>query len=267
MRMHRPVLLIFTAIVLAAPLLAQQANSTQIVQNTEAVSVLSRALAAGGGAQAIAAISDYTANGNISYFPGPGSTVQGTVTAMGTNSQEFRMDATLPSGVRSWAVHDGIVTTKSEAGRIDSFGANPNLPSSDAYPYQTPLFAAGLLFPVEPLTALTNSQIFSILYNGTAQVDSHTVYDIMVRLGGTQSGSAPTREIFIDTTTFQVVMVRDRLPRGELQEVHYSDWRAVDGVLMPFSATEFIVGQRIWSIQLNQFVFNSGLQPSAFVIQ
>jgi hypothetical protein len=266
MRMHQPVLLVFTAIVFAAPLLAQQADAPQAAQNTEAMSILGKALIAGGGAQAVTAVSDYTANGTITYYPG--GQLQGTVTVIGTNSQEFRMDATLPSGVRSWAVHDGIVTTKSEAGSIESFGSNVNLPSSDAYPYQTPLFAAGLLLPIEPLAIITSHQNFNVLYNGTTQVDGHTVHEVRIHLGPAGPPSiGPTRDIFIDTTTFQVVMVRDSLPQGVLQEVHYSGYRSVDGVLVPFSIAESIDGQSIWSIQLKQIIFNNGLQASAFVIQ
>lgn len=267
MRVLRPFLLLLAPFLLPLTLLAQAS-----VQDARALNVLTQALTAGGGAQAIAAISDYTGTGNITYYPG--GPTQGTVTLIGTSSQEFRMDATVPSGLRSWAVHDGVVTTKSESGVIDSFGSNADLPSSDAYPYETPLFAAGLLFPVEPLAVLASDQIFSILYDETTQVDGQAVFDIVVHLGpagsssaGTQLDSGPTREIFIDPTTFQIVMVRDRLPRDMLQEVHYSDYRTIDGVLMPFSVTESIDGQTIWSIQLNQITFNSGLQGSAFVIQ
>jgi hypothetical protein len=276
MRFARPALLLFLCCLVPGFVAAQQSASTatppQPVSDPQALSVLNQALSVAGGAQAVTAISDYTASGKIVYYPS--GQVDGTVTVMGTNSQELRIDATLPAGVRSWAVHDGIVTTKTESGTIDSFGSNANLPSSDAYPYETPLFAAGLLFPVEPLAVLTSHEIFSILYNGTTQVDGHAVYDIVVHLdpsgsssAGTQLGSGPTREIFVDTTTFQIVMVRDRLPRDVRQEVHYSDYRAIDGVLMPFSVTESIDGQAIWSIQLNQITFNSGLQASAFVIQ
>lgn len=262
MRIPRPLPTLFVALFFATPVLAQSTSTATATRDPQALSVLTQALAAGGGAQAVNAISDYTATGNITYYlDGP---IQGTVAAIGTNSQEFRMDSTLPSGVRSWAVHDGAVTTKNETGRIDSFGGNANLPSSDAYPYQTPLFAAGLLFPVEQLTGLTNDQIFSVLYSGTAQIDGHAVYDITVHLG---PAGGPTREIFIDTTKFQIVMVRDHLPRGLVQEVHYADYRAVNGVLMPFSVAESINGQTHWSISLNQFVFNNGLQTSAFVIQ
>ena len=263
-----PIALLFACTVIRA----QSVSTAQPTQDSQAVGILTQALNGAGGSTAYRAISDYTATGNITYHAG--EQVQGTVTVMGTNSQEFRMDATLPSGIRSWAVHDGVVTTKSEAGTIDSFGSNTNLPSSDAYPYETPLFAAGLLFPVEPLAVLTSHRTFSILNNGTTQVDGHAVYDIMVHLGsagpsstGTQLRSGPTREIFIDTTTFQIVMVRDRLPRDVLQEVHCSDYRAIDGVLTPFSIAESVDGQTIWSIQLNQITFNSGLQESAFVIQ
>ena len=125
MRVPRSFLFLLAVFLLPIPLLAQ---ASSITQDARALNVLNQALTAGGGAQAIAAISDYTGTGNITYYPG--GPTQGTVTVIGTSSQEFRMDATVPSGLRSWAVHDGIVTTKNESGTIDSFGANVNLPSS-----------------------------------------------------------------------------------------------------------------------------------------
>lgn len=266
MRHLRLSLFLFAAFIVGIPVSAQSTTSPQIAQDSQAVSLLSRALIVGGGAQAVAAISDYTATGDITYYQG--EPVEGAVTVIGTNSQELRIDATLPTGAWSWAVHDGIISTKTEDRTVTSFGSNTNVPSSDAYPYQTPLFAAGLLFPVGPLAVLTSHQTFSILYNGIAQIDGHVVHDITVHLGPPGPPSiGPTREIFIDTTTFQIVMVRDHLPRAVVQEVHYSDYRTVDAVLMPFSVAESTDGRPIWAIQVNEITFNSALQASAFVIQ
>ncbi len=108
MRVPQLLVCFIPCLVFSLSVSAQQSGPTQIVQDAHALSLLSQALAVGGGAQAVAAISDYTATGNITYYADEAA--QGTVTAMGTNSQEFRLDATLPSGVRSWAVHDGTPT-------------------------------------------------------------------------------------------------------------------------------------------------------------
>ena len=129
------------------------------VQDPQAVTVLNQAVAAAGGVQAISAVLDYTAKGNITYYGS--EQVQGLVTVQGLISGgNIRIDATLPTGVRSWAVHDGIVSIKSETGKVTSLIQPSNVPSSDAFPYKTPLFPTSLIFPTQPLGPLVPTQCF-----------------------------------------------------------------------------------------------------------
>jgi hypothetical protein len=259
-----PLLLLFCYPVLA------QTTASPAPQDPQAVSVLNQALAVGGGLTAIKAIADYTGSGNITYHWNPD--VQGTVTIKGLGSIAIRLDATLPSGVRSWAIHDGQTAMKQENGAISQLAAtNPNVPSSDAFPYQTPLFPSSIAFPYHQLTTVLANPSFGISYKGIVQVDGHSVHDIQVQrvaAGGVDPMSKyHAREFFIDTSTFQIVMTQDLVPKNVIHQIHYSNYTAVSGVLVPFAIAEELGGQATWTIQLSQMTFNPGLQDSDFVLQ
>lgn len=254
-------------LVLAISPMVIQAQS-QSATDPQAVSILTQAVAVAGGAQALRAVADYTGSGNITYH---NPDVQGTVSIKGLNSVAVRLDATLPTGVRSWAIHDGVATTKHENGTLSVAANNPNVPSSDAFPYQTPLFPSSIAFPYHQLTIALASPSFSISYKGMVQVDGHSVVDIQIQrvsAGGVDPMSQyHARDFFIDTSTFQIVMTKDLVPKGGVHQIHYSNYTPISGVLVPFTITEDLGGQSTWTIQLSQMTFNSGQQDSDFQLQ
>jgi hypothetical protein len=243
----------------------QQATTpTPAPKDPQAVSVVNQALAVAGGTPAIRAIQDYTGSGNITYNSEQDGT--GTVMVLGLAGTEFRMDANLPAGARSFAVSGGVISTKDEKGTIWSMMPKNPVSSSDVYPFQTPLFPSSIAFPTRQLTAVVNNPIYSLSYKGIAQADGHSAYDIETQR--VLSGVAErTRDIFIDSTSFQVVKVSETLPKGVPHSIHYSDFRPVGGILMPYTISEEVAGQQIWTIQLNQINFNTGLQVASFTIQ
>jgi len=58
-------------------------------------------------------------------------------------------------------------------------------------------------------------------------------------------------------------MVQDVVPRNRIRQIHYADYRQITGLLVPFSISQ-TGGLQPCTIQLNQIIFNSGLQPSDF---
>jgi len=263
-------LLPFVAFLLPSVLFAQvQSNAaTAATQDPQAVSVFNQALSAAGGSQALKAVADYTGSGNITYHGH--SDVQGTVSIKGLGSIAIRLDATLPTGVRSWAIHDGVAAQRNEDGTLSVAATNRKVPTSDAFPHQTPLFPSSIAFPNRQLTNVLADRNFGISYKGVTRVDGHSVLHIQVQ----RSASRPdpmsqyhTREFFIDTTTFQIVMTQDLVPKNTVHQIHYSNYQAVSGVLVPFAITEELGGTSTWTVQLSQMTFNSGLQDSAFVLQ
>ncbi|HEV2248759.1 MAG TPA: hypothetical protein VGW37_19110 [Terriglobia bacterium] len=251
----------------------QQATASRAApQDPQAVSVLNQALSVAGGAAAISAIQDYSATGTITY--NPDQNLQGSVLIQGLGSTDFRMDATLPDGVRSMAITQGVLTTKAEDGKVSSFAPQTFAPSSDAFPYRTPLFASSIALPWHQLARVLGSRGFSVSYKGITQADGHSVHDIQFQRIPAGSASPanpilqpPSREVFIDTSTFQVVMTQEAVPKNSMLRVHYSGYRSVSSILMPFSIAEELDGSQVWSVQLSQVAFNTGLQESAFTIQ
>jgi hypothetical protein len=254
---------------------ASQASVTPptMSKDAQAVSILSQTLAISGGAQAVAAVADYKGTGNITYHSDHDQ--QGTVTVSGLlGGSDIRIDASVSSGVRSWAVCQGVTSTRDENGDVISLEPKTSVPSSDAFPYQTPLFPTSIAFPSRQLVAVLSSPAFSIAYNGVTQIDGHSVHDIeFSRLPNSSSTPrsftlpGPSREIFIDTSTFQVVMTKETLPKGVIRQVHYSNFQLVNGLLMALTVSEDIASQPTWTIQFTQFNFNTGLQESSCALQ
>jgi hypothetical protein len=274
MRSARFGLLIF--LLFGVSVWAQQPASSQqgitpppAPKDPQAVSVLNQALGAAGGAVAIKAVSDYTATGNITYNWNP--VEQGSVTVLGLGFDQFRVDANLSRGVHSSVISAGQTTTKTQEGVISQYPPPYPVPSSDAFPYQPPMFPGSLALPHAQLVAVLNSTRFSVSYKGLAQVDAHTAHDIQVLrvLPGPADVMSEyhTRDIFVDASTLQVVMTQEMVPKHVVRVVRYSDYRAVSGVLVPFSITEEMGGQQTWAIQLSRITFNAGLQGASFVVQ
>jgi hypothetical protein len=249
------------------------ASSSPAVKDPQAVSVLNQALTAAGGGSAVVSISDYTSTGTVTIYSGD-QLLEGTVTVRGLHTTEVRMDSSLQTGMISWAVHQGVISVMTDQGAIISAKPNEPMAESSAFPYRTPLFPGSLGFPIRSLPPILAKSQWSLSYNGVTQIDGHSVHDIQVNqiiaAAATSSNlttSPRSEELFIDTETFQMVMVREMLPDNFLQEIHYSDYRPISGVSMPFAINDNIAGHPFWTIHFNAIVFNTGLEDSSFVIQ
>jgi hypothetical protein len=245
-------------------------------QDPQAVAVLNQAIAVAGGAQALGAVRDYTAAGNVTYHRDQGDQdVQGTVTIIGQGASRVRLDASLPTGVRSWAILRGQTTRKTTDGKISQLPPPKGrvIPSSDALPYHAPMFPGGLVFPYLELVAALNNPSYAVSYKGLVQLDGRSAYDIQVErvMPSSATAKAPAspydlKDYFIDASTSQVLMTQETVPKFVVHRIRYSDYRPVGGVLAPFSISEELGGQHTWDIELNQIGFNSGVRDSAFVL-
>jgi hypothetical protein len=257
---------------------AQQTQPTQTSQpqspapqDAQAVSVLTQALTVAGGLPAIEAIADYTATGNVTYHWNPEE--QGSVTIRGLGQIEIRIDSILPSGQHSEAIHDGQTARKKPNEKLWQYPPPYPVPSSEAFPYQPPMFPGSFALPQAQLVVVLNGARFSILYKGIVALDGKSVHDIGVQRvlpGATQPDSMAeyhSIDFFIDSSSLQVVMTQDSVPNHIIHQIRYSDYRPVNGVLVPFSITEQMGGQKTRDIQLNQVNFNGSLQDSDFVLQ
>src|SRR5260370_5215771 len=158
------------------------AQAPTITRDAQALTLLGQALSVAGGTAAIAAITDYTATGNASWYKDSSQTLEGTVTISGTTSEQLRFEAHLPTGVRSYAVNHGHSAWKTEDEKLTQAPApHTRVPSSDAYPYKAPMFAGGFASPHTQIAAVLNDALLEVLYRGSVQIDGRPTHEIQVR--------------------------------------------------------------------------------------
>ena len=227
-------------------------------KDPQAVSIVNQTLSAAGGTQAVKVIASYIGTGNVTQSGAGGATVQGTVTVRGEGLNKFRMDTTFPSGERSEVI-DGKTTTKDEHDVVTKLSIQP------------PLSPARLIMPYLQLNAALTSINLNVIYKGVVEIGGRPTQDVQVqRIFPVGSRLNPTFtdsfniDFFIDSSTFQIVMMQDVVQKFLTRQIQYSDFQTVGGVLVPFSISESIRGQNIWLIQLGQISFNSGVQDSDF---
>jgi hypothetical protein len=257
--------LLLSILLLNIPVWAQQAQTATTSPQTatkpspapkdpQAVSVVTKALTVAGGIPAITAIEDYTASGTITYHMA--QDVQGTVTIRGSGVFQLRIDASLPTGMRSESM-TGSGTVTAYHGSVRSLLSQP------------PMDPGRYVLPCLELGAALNNPDYSLSYKGVIEVESHFVHDVQLEyvLPVVDPTSLfheyHTIDVFIDSSTFQVVMMQDVVPEHAIRRMRYSDYRTVHGVQVPFSISEDVRGPT-WLIHLDQINFNSGLQDSDF---
>jgi len=243
---------------------AQQTSSITVQRDQQALTVLAQVLKTAGGEAAINAIRDITASGTITYY-WAGEEVQGTVTVKGRGTSQFRLDATLAKGVRSWTVNNGIGSIKEPDG------------TTTPIEHHNTVNAGNLTFPLAHLVAALQDSSTAILYIGLETREGQQVHHLR-EWKAYSPDSDPSgmrsrltrKDFFVDPDKFVVVGILDMLhPKNRSNqdsphEVRFSDYRLTNGVLVPFSITEIGVGQRISTIQFSQITFNSDLRDTDF---
>jgi hypothetical protein len=244
---------------------AQQNTSQSLpVRDPEAIQVLSQALKAAGGIPVIATTLDYTAQGNITYY-WAGEEVHATATVKGRGTGQYRLDASLSNGIRSWAVSNGGGFIKEPTGAVKQI------------PYQNAVNFGSLTLPwAQMLRALQDSST-GVSYIGLETANGSAVHHIRLQPSfpanadprGTFSKLA-TRDYLIDATYFTVDAIADMVHPDQAYTVNhphvitFSGYQVVGGILVPFTVSETIAGQHTYTLVLTQISFNSGLQDSDF---
>jgi len=255
----------FALLLSVTALQAQQSSSPTIpVRDPQATGILTQCLANSGGSAAVAAIQDFTAVGGITYF-WAGEQVPGSVTVRGLGSTDFRIDAGLQDGTRSWTVTGLNGSVKEASGKSTSIQTY-NAMNLGAQTFPAVRMAVALNDPT-----LSVSPVTSVTLNGQKVYDVRTqnIYSSTIDPTGDLSKWSTT-DYLIDPSTFVLYEIENTLcpndgSRGEYQhETIFSNYKQVNGVLVPYSITEKVAGQQTWSIQLNSAEFNTGLTDAEF---
>lgn len=249
---------------------AQKATTTTGTSDPQAIAILTQAVTTAEGAQALASppIQDFTASGNITYF-WAGEQVQGTATVKGRGTAQFRLDAVLPAGTRSYAMTYG-------GGQVqDTNGVITPIPYHDtvnvgvlSFPYLA--IAADLADP----TAVASYS--GLVDNGAGgqfqQVHVQHVFSSAADPLGLLAQLRVTDYFFDPVTGLLAKTVDMTHPLNDLaqnyaHEVDLQNYAAVNGIQVPMTITEKITDQPIWQLQLTGVAFNTGLTDLDFVLQ
>ena len=249
--------------ILPISLLAQQGIQPP-ARDQQAVSILAQALGASGGVHAVAAVVDFKASGNVTYF-WAGEEVTGTTTIKGRGTDQFRIDSALSSGNYTLLVNKGSGELKNVQGKTTPIA------------FANAVNKGNLIFPLAEITARFSDTTVGITYVGLKTIDGRQLHQIRTRRilvpdsgQGQLINKLTTRDFFIDTQTFQVVATLDMGHQEDKagidfpHEMLFSDYRTMNGISVPFSITERIAGQTTWTIQLSQISFNAGLGDTDF---
>lgn len=232
-------------------------------KDPQAMAVIAQGLAANGGQAALEAVKDFKATGKIHYY-WIGEPVS-SVTILGRGVDDFRLETVLDTGVRKVTASHGSGMLQAEDGKKTRIPNAVNL--------------GALTLPILKLASAAADPSLSILCvdNQESVSGSEITYDIRVQraLGarfdpdGSKARSQAV-DYLIDAKTFMIVEVRDNLhPRGNTRRniehvIALSDFRAVNGIVVPFAITERAEQTKGWDLTLSAITFNSGLDDSAF---
>lgn len=243
-------------------LFVQMMLGQSVQRDEQAVSVISDTVNAGGGLAVFTSIADFKASGKITYF-WAGEEVQGAATIWARGTDQFRLDAKLHDGVRSFVVNKGL-------GSVHRTNGQPTL-----LPPHNTVNLGSLTLPTVHLAAALQDHSFSVLYVGRESKDGHQVHHVRLQkvfpndVDGIR-GRLSKREFYIDTVTLQIVNTVDMLhPQYQFgvaypHEMLFSDYQNVGGLMIPFSIIEIVNGQHTFAIRLNEFTINQGLTDDDF---
>jgi hypothetical protein len=258
------VLRVLTVVLFTASLLCQE-RPTRPRRDAALLDVLTRTVSASGGAQAVSAVRDLTASGEITFHWGEG--VKGPVVIRALGGNHFHMEADLPEGKRTWVVKDGDGSRTEPDGRI--------VPISG----ENAINFGNLTFPVAHLAVALSDATSDVSLMGIEKREGRSVYRLRLKgqlglVGKADANRAVTKDVLVDALDFGIVSVQDypypvyqrngQLSDAPPREIEYGDFRVVDGVRIPFSIDTKLQGQRVMSIRVSKVSFNSSLSDEDF---
>jgi hypothetical protein len=244
--------------------LSQQTATSTVGRDPQAIAILSSAVAAAGGLSAVSTIQDYSATGTATYYWGT-EPVQATLTVRGMGTTNFRTDATLPSGIRTWAVSNySAVLISPDGTRAQSSG-----------PYL--LNAGSLTLPYVRIAAILADTTTTISYLGEISVNGAETYQIhfipsFATDGPASSGTTTLGafDCFIDASSLAVTRISEVVVSGSNSavtfnhEIDFSNYQTVGEFRIPFTVSEKANNVLTWTITLSSMSFNNGLNDAVF---
>ena len=253
--------LALTVMLLAVPVPIPQSAP---VRDPQAISVLNQSLSAAGGLVPISAVQDYTGTGNIAYSWADQS-VQCPLIVRGMGTGNFRIDASLSNGTRTWAAsgYSGVLITPDGTRQQTAF-----------YNLMT---AGSMTLPYVRIAAILGDSTTSIAYVGLVSVNGGQAYQVhfapAVDPSITANNSLPglgAFDVFFDPTSFLVTRLTETV-RSETDftttyphQIDFSNYQTTGGIQAPLTIAETVNGQTTWTMTLSSLTFNNGLTDDIF---
>jgi len=242
-------------------------------RDPQAVTLLTRALNASGAANPVNPLQDFVATGTITYF-WAGEEVKGTATVRARGADQFRLDANLPEGMRSW------VATARGGMLVEASGERKEIPLHNT------INLGSVIFPYLNIAAALNDPLTAVSYRGLADLSTPSgkpsgrrVHQVRLQRNfskesdpdGTVAKLCVT-DYFIDPTSGLILKTLDMTHPVETltedleHEIEFESYQVINGVNVPTLIREKIIGQTIWELMLSSISFNAGLTDSDFTL-
>ena len=256
---------LFCFLLVSFPVWAQQTATTSV----QGAVPLQQALGALAGATSIA---DVTLTGTARRFAGSDDET-GSVVLKSLTTGEARMDFSFPSGQRSEA---RVNTVKGPAGTWTGPDGKAH-----ALSQHNAMTDSSWFFPALTLSKLLTSQNSVVTLADQETRDGVAVTHLAAiqqfpdapAAMAAQMQHLTQMEIFLNSSTLlPVALAFNQHPDNDARldmpaEIRFSDYRAVNGVQVPFHVQRYLNNTLILDMQLQSVTLNSGLTASAFSIQ
>jgi hypothetical protein len=188
------------------------------------------------------------------------------------------MDSELDDGTISWGVNNGAGQRKDSKGKLSDI------------PFYNAAMLGSLTMPYIKLAHALQDSGSELSYVGLQSIGGTSFHQIKL-IRHLPKGEDPkdsfaglrSADYYLSSTDLKIIGIidkghpnrlgvgfdsRDNLISKDLQHaLYFSDFREVNGVLVPFSITEELAHQRMWSIQLTDISFNTGLGDLDFTLK
>jgi hypothetical protein len=262
--MRRGWLAVWVCLFALSSLVSAQTASNAVTKDPQAVSILTQSLRAVDTSLALSGLQDYSGTGTITFnWPGEQSPVPVIVRGMGLTN--FRLDASLPDGMRTYAVsnYSGIVISQNGSRNTAS---GPNLFTAGSL--TIPSFRAASVL-TDTTTSITTTGIST--WSGQQEYKVHCVSTLYTPQSGKNGPqNFGVFDLYIDPSTFFVVALVETIYANSninapvVHELDFSSYGLFGGLEVPLAVTEKVNGQTTWSINLTSVSFNNGFSTAEF---
>lgn len=212
-------------------------------------------------------VQDFVATGTITYF-WAGEEVTGPATVRGRAPDQFRLDANLPEGTRSYVVSHGRGALQETDGKLTEI------------PYHNTVNLDVLTFPYLSVATKLSDPATTASTVGVVDLNGRKAYQIRVQRNFPKEADPDgvlakltITDYFVDPATNLLVKTVDSthpvesLTESYPHEIDFENYAPVSGVSVPTLVREKVGGQTVWELRLSSISFNTGLSDLDFTLQ